>query len=400
MSKIIFIVDPLSDGHHTLFVTHIAGALISNGYVVSSFHPNDDEVKKWLKDNNYPFGKFHSLYKDTGALFTEKKRNRFEYVINQIKKWFDLRNVIKKAKKRGIKIDLVFFLYVDTYYVPVIRQWMIDLIFPYKWVSLCLRPPHENSSRIREIFLNTFSIFSSKRCKAIGVLEEELVFNSSCKLNFKKKFLLFPDFTDTELCKDNYSLVEEIKTKACGRRIIGTLGSLSKRKGMLKLLNTAEEMKNEPCLFVFVGQMYEDSFTQKENAFISEFVSKSPENCYFDFSFIPDEPHFNMLVSICDVLTILYENFPYSSNLFSKAAEFQKLVIGSDSGCIGNRIQKYNFGIPVNTDSIISVKCALKYLLVNYNQLLKDARFEDYLTMHSRKNIDIAIESMLQRVNL
>jgi glycosyltransferase involved in cell wall biosynthesis len=233
----------------------------------------------------------------------------------------------------------------------------------------------------------------------VGLLEEDLVFGGDNQSGYKHKLVLFPDFAEEKVFQKPYDMVLEIRQKAGKRKIIGTLGSLSKRKGVLSLLKVAEKSMGKPWFFIFAGQFADYSFTKNENKYITDFIANAPENCYFHLNQIPDEPHFNAILSTCDILTLLYENFPFSSNFFSKAALFHKLIIGTGSHCIGNRIAKYQFGLTAKCNDIQQIMTSLDRLTLNYDKLMKSARFEEYLRLHSKQNIGTCLDEMLKRAN-
>jgi glycosyltransferase involved in cell wall biosynthesis len=355
---------------------------------------------EWLQKRNVSADKFIPLKDLKLSLFEDKEYGKLQTILIQIKKWLQLRKTISESSALGYKIEIVLLPYIDSFYLPGIFRFILKFIFPYPWICVCIRPPHDNrKNKVMEIFNNTHSIFLSNYCKAIGLLEEDLVFGGNDQSGYKHKLVLFPDFAEEEVFQKPYDIVQEIRQKAGKRRTIGTLGSLCKRKGILALLKVAERSMTKPWYFIFAGQFAGYSFTKDENKYIADFIASARENCYFHLYQIPDEPHFNAILSTCDILTLLYENFPFSSNFFSKAALFHKLVIGTGSYCIGNRISKYQFGVTAGCNDIQRIITSIDYLTLNYDTLIKSAKFEEYLRLHSKQNIGTCLEEMLKRAN-
>lgn len=395
MKKNILIVDPQSDGHHTTYVAHVAASLIKTGYTVYSFHSNNVAVKQYLVTSNVDIKQFNDCYIECISLFAEKNRSRLQLAFLQLKKWLLIRGVLSRLHKKNITIDNVFFLYIDLMYIPGIPVLLMNLLFPNSWSCLCFRPPHTNKHTAFKQIFGIYSIFRSLYCKGIGLLEEQLLDAIPSGLPERKCFF-FPDFCDIAPPAPNYSLVTAILEKARGRRIIGTLGSQSKRKGLYQLCKVSEEMKQTDCFFVFAGIFSESQFTKVELDYIRTITTLSPDNCFFSFEFITDEAHFNALVDICDILTVLYSNFPYSSNIFSKAAAFRKLVIGSDYGCIGSRIEQFKFGITADCNSVQSICSALSQLCARYDETKNSALFNNYLQLHNNNSIDAILSNQLK----
>jgi hypothetical protein len=75
------------------------------------------------------------------------------------------------------------------------------------------------------------------------------------------------------------------------------------------------------------------------------------------------------------------------------------LIIGTGSHCIGNRIAKYQFGLTAKCNDIQQIMTSLDRLTLNYDKLMKSARFEEYLRLHSKQNIGTCLDEMLKRAN-
>jgi hypothetical protein len=89
-------------------------------------------------------------------------------------------------------------------------------------------------------------------CQGVGVLDEDQ--QSQLQAQLKKRVITFPDVTDEVEPDINFFLASEIKHKARGRKIIGLIGSLNKRKGLLILIQASQKPHNDKYLFAFVGQ--------------------------------------------------------------------------------------------------------------------------------------------------
>jgi glycosyltransferase involved in cell wall biosynthesis len=194
------------------------------------------------------------------------------------------------------------------------------------------------------------------------------------------------------------ALAKRIREAARGRTVVATLGSLSRRKGVLALCKAAERLSAEPFLFVFAGKYEEESFTAAERLVLESLLRDPPANCICHFEALPDEGAFNALVSVADILTVVYEHFPYSSNLVTKAALFRKLLIGTDQGCIGERIRRFELGVTVREGDAGSIVEGLRTLRAGQEACLARAHFSDYMQLHSANRLDSVLDQMLAMV--
>ena len=203
------------------------------------------------------------------------------------------------------------------------------------------------------------------------------------------QLFFFPDFTDTSPPDLGFPIAQQIKAKAQGRKIIGLLGSQSKRKGLLTLLEVAQQTRKENYFFVFAGSLAEHTFTTQELTMIQNLVDLNLSNCFFYFERIPDESPFNALVNICDILFAAYEKFPHSSNILTKAAFSEKLVIVSKKFCMAERVEKFKLGISINEGDVLQCIEAIRHLChqLEVKDRPLEPNFEDYRNLHSTEQL-------------
>jgi hypothetical protein len=308
-----------------------------------------------------------------------------------LRKWLHLSKAVKTLRRTGAGIDVVFLLYVDTYYVPGLPSRLFGLLLPVPWICLCLRPPHPRggarSASVKDARLRRYALFRARQCRAVGVLEEGLMETKAPGLP-AEKLLHFPDFADSSMPSSEHALVKRIREAARGKTVVATLGSLSGRKGVVALSKVAERLSAEPFLFVFAGKYAPESFAAAEGLLVEALMRTPPANCICHFEPLPDEATFNALVDVADILTVVYEQFPYSSNLVTKAALFRKLLIGTDQGCIGERIRRFELGVVEG----------LRTLRAGQEACLARAHFSDYMQLHSANRLDSVLDQMLGMV--
>ena len=237
--------------------------------------------------------------------------------------------------------------------------------------------------------------FKSKHCKAVGILDKGIKLNLQKRLK-NKLIVALPDVTDTDKLSNNDQLIKSIKTKAKGRKIVGIIGSLEKRKGILNLVKMSQQVDDKNLFYIFVGHLHKDSYTKRELRFLLETIRKKPDNCFFYLNNIIDDRLFNTLINSCDVIYLSYLNFPHSSNLLTKASHFKKPVIVSRGYYMEEIVNKYNLGLAVEPNDIDESYRAIKNLLKN-NKI--ERKFKEYSDKNSVGILKETLQKMIKTIN-
>jgi glycosyltransferase involved in cell wall biosynthesis len=416
MMKTVALVDTNHGrGHHLTYMRVFSKSLLEMGHRVLVFYPKPNEVTNWINTQcpgqaehffSFEMSEFkHQQIPLFGKLlYHSPVLERFPQPLSVLGRWWQAASMIQEAAEiTGFSPDLVFFNWLDNYLSYYLTHHLIDWIFPYPWSGLYFRP---GELRFRkQSLLPHYAIAQSPQCKALAILNEELVEEFQQRL--KTPIIAFPDFTDNSIPDTNYDLVQQIQAKAGSRKIIGLMGSLSKRKGILTLLEVAERSTQENWFFVFVGFLSRSMFHQDyEQRFDEEYlrvkqISESPPpNCFFHLEHIPTEAGFNALISTCNFLFAAYENFPYSSNILAKSAFFKKPIIVSEGYCMGDRVKKFRLGLSIPEGDVIKCIEALHTLCESSNSshsLKFD--FESYTLVHSVDQVGRVFECILEKCN-
>lgn len=402
--KTIALFDNCRDGHHLTYLRLFSQALLEMDYVVMTFCQEPDEVSQWIKLNcpeqAQHFYTFKVQETQVPVLPILGQLPRTFVVLAQ---WLYAAKIIQKAASE-IKHspDLVFFAWLDNYLSYYLTHSIIDRIFPYKWSGLYFTPPYLRFGQrvlpILRIPLTPYTIAKSPHCCGIALLDEKET--KKVQAQIKTPVITFPDVTDESLPDINYTIVKQIREKAGDRKIIGLLGGLTKRKGLLTLLEAAQRSVKENYFFVFAGQLYDYELLPEEATKVGNIVKANPPNCFFHFVRIPDEAQFNAVIDACDILFAAYEDFPYSSNILTKAAVFEKPVIVTDGFCMGERVKAFRLGLSIpegNVDKCIeAIHCLSKDLNLNAHDLKPD--FEGYQRIHSTKQLHTAFHTIFENV--
>ncbi len=385
--KKIFLLDHISDGHHSTYIKFLAKSLIQLDCQVVIFFPDTEEINAWISENNWRQENIQCLkfiLPESGRFPVAKLRVMLDTITN----WRTTRKHIEKAiLSLSIQPDLIFFAWLDTYIRGNLVYPIIDKIFPYPWTGLYFQPSHlrypPNHSWLRFGPLNPSHILKSTNCKGVAILDEGIIHLLQASIG-NVPILTFPDFTDTSVPNNKFEVIDEIKKRANNRCIVASIGILQKRKGFLTLVEIAKNNLSDNCFFVFAGELDKNNLGQEEMNDFLDFVNTKPENCFFYLKRIPDESHFNAIISVADILYVVYD-YAYSSNILTKAAFFKKHVVSSNKFCIGERVKQYSLGLTASPNVTAESAFAINELsqqiqngLVNFSP-----KFQQYQQMHS-----------------
>ncbi len=399
--KTIALVCPATVGHHRTYLRFFTRALLDLDCAVVAFTPEAADFTQWAASlHSAEYNRLRTI---------ELHYSRAFRVPGPLSILFDklawVRFTGRLIQASGVRPDLVFHTWLDNCLTPGLTAGLTDLVFPFKWSGLYFHPWYLRQNlgyaRIRVGPLANHAALQSRRCPGVAVLDEGIADKLQAHLEHKP-VIVFPDLADDSPPDLNFAPAIQIRAQAAGRRIVGLLGVLSKRKGVLTLIEMAQQTAREPWYFVFAGEFDQASFLPQELRALSEFIQSNPPNCFFHLQHIPDEPQFNALVNVCDVVFAVYKNFKSSSNLLSKAALFHKPVLASDAYCMGERVHQYSLGLTVDENSVPQCLNALRQMSAQLDQTggFASARFQEYTRRHSREQLQASFEAILSAAHL
>lgn len=405
-------------GHHLTYMRFFSKTLLEMGYRVLAFYPEPDEVGQWIQENCSQQAQDFHIFEMQEYQWKEipvlgripslfPSLTRLPQPILILGRWQKTAAIIQVAAAEvGFAPDLVFLNWLDNYLSYYLTAAMVDLVFPYPWSGLYFRPAtYRFGQRFLPILkrpLSHLAVGESARCQAITLLDEYEA--QQLKSDLHKPIIAFPDFTDNTPPDMSYPLVQQIADQAGDRMIVGLFGALSKRKGLLTLLQAAQQCNPDEFFFVFAGSLSKAMFHQDYSTRLNDdyetvknIVESAPSNCLFHLEFIPGEAQFNALINRCDVIFTAYENFPYSSNALAKAATFQKLVIASEGYCMGKRVEQFQLGVTIPEGDVEACLQALHQLKARLNEPkgFTPPDFQGYCHLHSLQQLADSFEDLL-----
>lgn len=393
--KTIALIEEAWTGHRPMFLKLFNKTLLELNYQVITFCPQPQELEGWIQEHCSPqAGQYHifEFHRPYGTQFPLKKAHR---LLNAVRLWRAAKQAVDDATQKLNQVpDVAFFCVLDGYLATGLTHHLIDKLFPYPWTGHYFLPFH---LRLRRSFWSLLPTWAqphaglySARCSAVAVNDEGIVNQLQHQLP-SKRVVIFPDVIDLSEPDLSFPLLEQIKQKARGRKIVGLLGSQSRRKSLFTLVEAAQKMASEDFFFVFGGPLYPKTFTHKEHSKLVEILSLNLENCFFYFD-VFSEPEINALLSLCDIVFAAYEQFPHSSGTLIRAATLHKPIIVSKNYCMDERVQKFNLGVSINEGNVAECIEAIRYLS---RHPLDKPDFQGYQNIHSASNFSMAFQKLL-----
>ena len=386
----IALISPSTGGHHDSYLQIYTTSLLRLGHRVTVFTSRPDRINVWLAER--PLGEQKRV--DTVMTTFSTPRPALGPLSTLVGKYQWVQAMSAAVQRSGIQPDLLFHMWLDNCLTPGLTAWLTDQVVPYHWSGIYFHPWYLRTplsfQHFRRGALASYAALMSTRCPAVAVLDEGIADELQRQLH-GKPVIPFPDIADATPPDPQYAPAHEICRRARGRKVVSLLGALSRRKGTVLLMQSMGRLHQEEFFFVFAGVLDYDSYTPAEQRTVQEFAENPPENCYLDFSYIPNEGAFNALIAASDILFAAYLHFPSSSNLLTKAAIFQKPIVVSQGYCMGERVHKYGIGLAIPDSDTVACAEAIRQLRTQ----VPPERFANYAQVHSLSRLDAAFTQLI-----
>ncbi len=371
MRKHILLYDGIESGHHKNFVIYYAKELVALNCSVSICFPNAKQLRIEFNSKELEFINFfdHQPSKVINSL-------RFK----SLKDWKELNLNIKSIPE---KIDFLFIMWLDDFKFHIDHPFLLKLFLHYlnfkiriPWVGINVHQVHfRKETSNHEIWCREL-ITNQKYCLGVGIFDEGIV--NQYQTRISKKIYLMPDITNSELKKS----IEFKKD-----RIIVLPGVGHRRKGILNFLRASQNAKNSNWQFILLGEINWSDFTETEQEEMKLALDSENVLCT---GYIENENEMNNYIADADLVFAVYENFPHSSNILTKAAIFKKFVLVSKGFLMAERVNNYKMGLTVESDSDLD----LNYLFSKTSAL--KTRFDDYSQLHSMNQLRIVLQQIVK----
>jgi glycosyltransferase involved in cell wall biosynthesis len=396
--KIVALVDTLWMGHHPTYFKLLTKNFLEIGCEVWAFCPNIDDLRSYagqeihgecqarLQIFQMPLIGHSRIYVTEDGPVKYLKRP----IRDTLTYWLTTAAAIDSISGlRNKKPDLVFLAKLEGWLQGFMPAWLVEKIFRYDWTGIYMCPYQFYSSRrVHLPIIKPERTLSAKNCRVITMLDEEMTKKLSAVL--KKPVLHFPDITDEAPPILNHPILEKIKEKARGRKIIGLIGGLSPRKGLKTFVEVASKATDK--FFLLAGR-FAEAIDEETEEILKQ--AQKLENCLLHYQRIPDGEEFNAFINLCDIIFAAYIDFKYSSNIMTKAALFKKPIIVSEGGLMAARVRRFKTGVVIEQENTEQCLAAIE-LLCKGRMDISNSGFDEYFQHHAVARLPKLLNELLQ----
>lgn len=315
-------------------------------------------------------------------------------VLNCLFLWFKTKSAIRAAEKKcQLKVNTVFFCWLDHYLTNYLPHRLLDVIFPYPWSGLYFHPWYLFNTDYDKVSISSIDNgLRAKKCIGCGVHDETL--RVKLQNRIQKPVLYFPEIADGSPPLANYKVAEQLRAKAGGKPIVGLIG-LARRKGLLHLVDVISVDAKKGFFYFLAGQVPYHDYSTEEQRKIQNFLDQAPGNVYYFPDYIPEGSAINALISAFEIMYIVYDEFKSSSNFLTKAAIFKKLSVGSNAYWIGENIQQYSLGLTVSGKNPSETLMAFTKIAEKKHQLRP--QWSEFLSLNGEEQLLSTFRKLLMQ---
>ncbi len=385
-----------SKGHYETQMQLFLSILLPKNCRVIALCAEPEKVEKWAEENMPDFKA--DLFTAHFTLMDPQGWGR----LKTGRAWSDISaSIDKAASASGWEIDMVFFITLDS---MIYNTWR-GVFFPKKinhpWVGLYMTPIFKRLPRGRDYFKKYISlkVFKGiKNCQGITIYDEGS-FNECQAFFDDRKIYVLPDVTDENMPSPLPLKFSAVKEKAGDKTIIGLVGLLQKRKGLINFLRAVKAMDQEKCFFLLAGYLHWPEYTRHEQMEIRELLETLPEtNFHFELGYMDDPTEVNAWIDLCDIVCLCYEEFYYSSGIMTKAAAREKLMLVTRGYCMGERVERYGLGLTAREGDLEEIIGGLTIMTDNdrREKMLAQAQFKEFMDFHNYRMLDEILSRILE----
>lgn len=345
-------IDFSNQGHRFYLMCLSVKCIAVSGHTAICITDDTKPVREWITQN-HPELLQSVIWQDyTCQVLNVKKRNGINDIRIALHQWTQYRKVLNNIEQANtITIDLVSLHYADLFLSTRLPVFVQQFFFPYHWTGMYIHPRYlriekkNNIQHKRSGIRDIDYLFTSNRCKGIGVFDNDIDKALAYRINKAVTFL--PDISDVSEKNQNYELVQKIKSKANGRKVIGSIG-ISYYSGSIDLIKLSLACKDMDFFFVFCGAFDEESYAhiprEEDRELLKTFRACPADNCIWSEAYLNDEYEYNAVFKTLDIVYMMYPMHYNSSNRLTKAAYFRKFVLASNQHCVGENVDKFQLG--------------------------------------------------------
>lgn len=281
-----------------------------------------------------------------------------------------------------VRPDFLFVMYMDMFKTRI-RDWQpLEKLVGLPWGGIRFAPHLMKEGKPVEEYYRLPGLRGM-------CLLDEVACRRHKDAQPSKVFQCLPDITYSSLPERESELVAELLARAAGRKVVFLGGSLDSRKNISGFSRLARMADPARWFFALVGRVYRDTLSDEDKHELEALAAHNAGNVFLHMEFLDDEREFNAMIQASDVLFAVYKDFPYSSNMLSKAANFKRPILVSDRYLMGEIVVRYGIGIAVPEDSSISAYVAIESM---YSGSISDENYDRYCNDFSRSSLGNALK--------
>lgn len=375
------------------YARQYSSALLAMHKQVVIFSPD------WINLNNYLLthfknkAKYIKCYPIEETAEAERESSNF----NLLFKYLKLSRRLHQAEKAmQTKIECVFFAPVDDWIRPKFGKKILKWAFHFKWSGLLINSdPYTKKTlklNVDPKFGEPDYLLGSQNCISVATLNRYQ--SEAIKSRVYKKVIVLPDISDYELPPQALKMSKQIKIMAGNRMIVGTI--LLENENPEIFLKVAAAADSDKYFFVCAGVVEPVLLTQPAREALDKLLASGKSNIYFILHNLEESEPINDLLSAFDVCYLNDGNFKLPHPLLSKAAFFNKPVIGSKEDMIGKLLASFKTGIGVNGKVGESLDALnLLRMQMPFENNFDLTKLQNYAKLQSREVLEEALEELL-----
>lgn len=414
MKKILLVdfayIGPHGGGHSESYLIRIASILSSNGYYVYLCTGNNKRLEENIKLNGIQNYEIISLK----LRLIDKLMRRFVIAIDSLlpkvkSSYFRFYSLINIMSVQRLLIDLsedipVFFAHADSM-LPAVPTWISRFFFPKAWTGLYVLPSYQ--SKLQFGLSPSRISFNREKNLALSSCQSILVLHPIYERFFLKRFhnlscFYLPEMIDihtSDLDHDeihseliDFNLLNQIKKKAQGKKIISMLGNITPRKNLPLFLATISNLDPLKYFFLVLGRLRtkDENQYQQELEKLASYESELRDNVFIDVNYyIRSEQEFYALTQLSDVLYLHYDKHPFSSNVLAKAMACRKPVIVNKGYLMEKTVKQYDWKVAVDGEPN-KIAQAIEHL-ANSGYTIGEHHYKAFMADHSPEQFESVI---------
>lgn len=316
---------------------------------------------------------------------------------NLIWRYLSLSRKLHQAERSiNTKIDFVFFAPVDDWIKPKFATKMMDWAFPFKWSGILTHMlPYDPAGlklNVDPKFGEPDYLFTSKNC--VGVCTLDRFKSEALRSRVYKKVVVMPDVSEYGLPAKPQKITEQIRKMAKDRMVVGTI--LLENENPENFLDLANTAPADSYFFVCAGSIEPEFLSEKAKQSLNTLLGSGKNNIYFILHQLELSEDINDLLQTFDVCYLNDGHFQMPHPLLTKAAYFNKPVVGSKNDMIGKLLSAFKTGITVNGKISESVNAlSTLRLQMPFERNFDLGKLRNYAQLQNQDALRDAWESLL-----